>query len=152
MIRRLTDLLGRAVERRLRDVAFGVVALASVALLAAISLGFGVFAAYSRLHGLLGDVAAASVICAVFGLAAAMIALVWTARRRKAGRARRVAAPAPAPATSIASLLLALIEAGPPQDREVIAAALRLGREISPAQLLALAVAGGFIIGKKREK
>lgn len=150
MIRRLTDFLGHAVERRLRDVAFGVVAAASVALLSAISLGFGVTAAYSHLGGLLGDVAAALIICAVFGLTAIMIAAVWAVRRRKARRARRAAVPTSA--GLVASLLQSLTEVGAPQDREILAAALRLGREVSPMQLIALAIVGGFIVGKKRDK
>lgn len=150
MIRRLMDFVGCAVERRLRDIAFGAVAAASVALLFAISLGFGVAAAYGHLRGELGGVVAALIICAVFGLAAIMIAVIWAVRRRKARQTRRAAVPASA--GSVASLLQSLTEIGAAPDREIMAAALRLGREISPMRLIALAMVGGFIVGRKRGK
>jgi hypothetical protein len=42
--------LGAAAERRLRDFLLGVVAAAVVSLFAAVSLGFGTFAAYVYLY------------------------------------------------------------------------------------------------------
>jgi len=153
MVRWLAALLGHAAERSLRDVVPAIVVAVSVALLSAISLGFGTFAAYGYLRGLLGGVVAALIVCAAYGLVAITIWVVWTVRRRRAARrVRCAAAAAPAPVGPVTSLLEALAEAGTPEDREVMAAAARLGRELSPVQLLALAVIGGFIVGRKLDK
>ena len=46
------------------------------------------------------------------------------------------------------ALLQSLAAAGAPQDQRALVAAIRLGRELSPMQLLALALVGGFIAGK----
>ena len=152
MIRWLTGLLGSAAERSLRDVVPAVIVAMSITLFSAISLGFGTFAAYSYLRGLLGYVVAALIVCAAYGLVAVTIWVVWTVRRRQARRVRCAAAAAPAPVGPVTSLLQSLAEAGSSQDREIMAAAARLGREISPMELLALAVIGGFIVGRKLDK
>jgi len=152
MIRWLTGLLGSAADRSLRDVVSGAAVAMSVALFSAISLGFGTFAAYGYLRGLRGGVVAALIVCAAYGLVAVAICVVWTVRRRQARRRRHATAVAPVPVGPVTSLLQSLAEAGTPQDREVMAAAARLGRELSPFQLLALAVIGGFIIGRKLDK
>jgi hypothetical protein len=156
MIRRLTGLLGRAVEQSLQAVMLRLIVAMSIALFAAISLGFGTFAAYGCLRGLLGGSVAALIICFAYGLAAVTIWVVWTARGRQARPAQRGAAPAapvaPAPVASVTSLLQSLAETAAPQDREVMAAAARLGRELSPFQLIALAVIGGFIVGRKLDR
>jgi hypothetical protein len=153
MIRRLTGLLGRAAEQSLQAVMLRLIVAMSIALFAAISLGFGTFAAYGCLRGLLGGSVAALIICLAYGLVAVTIWEVWTARGRQARRGAAPAAPAaPAPVASVTSLLQSLAEAAAPQDREVMAAAARLGRELSPFQLLALAVIGGFIVGRKLDR
>jgi hypothetical protein len=153
MIGRLTGLLGRAAEQSLQAVMLRLIVAMSIALFAAISLGFGTFAAYGCLRGLLGGSVAALIICLAFGLVAVTIWVVWTARGRQARRGVAPAAPAaPAPVGSVTSLLQSLAEAAAPQDREVMAAAARLGRELSPFQLLALAVIGGFIVGRKLDR
>ena len=151
MIRWLTGVLGYAAERSLRDVVPCVVVAMSVALVAAVSLGFGTFAAYRYLRGLLGDVDAALIVCAAYGLVAVTIRVVWMVHRRQIRRVRSAAA-ALAAVGPVTSLLQSLAEVGTPLDREVIAAAARLGREISPMQLLTLAVIGGFIVGRKLDK
>jgi hypothetical protein len=155
MIRWLTGLLGYAAERSLSDVVSGIVAAMAVALLLATSLGFGTFAAYSYLRGLEGDVAAALIVGAAYGLAALTIWVFWAVHRRHVRRARcaaKVPALPPAPAGTVTSVLESLAAAGTPQDREVMAAAMRLGRELSPMQLLALVAIGGFIVGRKLDK
>jgi len=150
MIRWLTGLLGGAAERRLGDFLLGVVAAGVVALSAAISLGFGTFAVYAYLRASQGRVVAALIVCAAFGTTAITIWAVGMARRR--ARRLRLAAMASASASveDLNSILQHLVAAGAQQDQ--LAAAMRLGRELSPMQLFALALVGGFIAGKKLAK
>lgn len=150
MIRWLTGLLGGAAERRLGDFLLGVAAAGVVALSAAISLGFGTFAVYAYLRASQGRVVAALIVCAAFGATAITIWAVGMARRR--ARRLRLAAMASASASveDLNSILQHLVAAGAKQDQ--LAAAMRLGRELSPMQLFALALVGGFIAGKKLAK
>lgn len=150
MIRWLTGFLGAAAERRLGDFLLGVAAAGVVALSAAISLGFGAFAVYAYLRASQGRVVAALIVCAAFGATAITIWAVGMARRR--ARRLRLAAMASAstPVEDIVSILQHLVAAGAQQDQ--LAAAMRLGRELSPMQLFALALVGGFIAGKKLAK
>ena len=153
MFRGLTGLLGAAVERRLHDCLFGVVATAVVGLFATVSLGFGTFAAYATLGASEGRVVAALIVGAAYGLTAIAIWGVWAARRH-AGRPRRAAAAA-APAASsgtVDSLLQSLAAGGTSPDQPALIAAMRLGRELAPMELLALALLGGFIAGRKLDK
>jgi hypothetical protein len=150
MIRWLTGLLGGAAERRLGDFLLGVAAAGVVALSAAISLGFGTFAVYAYLRASQGRVVAALIVCAAFGATAITIWAVGMARRR--ARRLRLAAMASASASveDLNSILQHLVAAGAQQDQ--LAAAMRLGRELSPMELFALALVGGFIAGKKLAK
>jgi hypothetical protein len=153
MIRWLTDLLEAATERRLRDFLLGVSAVAAVALFAVVSLGFGTFAAYVCLRASQGHVAAALIICVAYGLLAITILAIRVARRRRARRLRLAArASALASPENIDSLLENLVAAGAQQDQLALVAAMRLGRELSTMQLLALALVGGFIAGRKLTK
>jgi hypothetical protein len=142
--------LGAAAERRLGDFLLGVAAAGVVALSAAISLGFGTFAVYAYLRASQGRVVAALIVCAAFGATAITIWAVGMARRR--ARRLRLAAMASASASveDLNSILQHLVAAGAQQDQ--LAAAMRLGRELSPMQLFALALVGGFIAGKKLAK
>jgi hypothetical protein len=150
MIRWLTGLLSAAAERRLGDFLLGAAAVAGmVALFAAVSLGFGAFAIYAYLQASQGRVVAALIVCAAFGAAAIAICAITMARRR-ARRSRLAARASSARAGDIDSLLRHLAAAGAQQDQLALAA--RLARELSPMQLLALALAGGFIAGKKLAK
>ena len=149
MIRWLTGLLSAAAERRLGDFLLGAAVAAMVALFAAVSLGFGAFAIYAYLQASQGRVVAALIVCAAFGAAAIAICAIAMARRR-ARRSRQAAKASSARAGDINSLLRHLAAAGAQQDQLALAA--RLGRELSPMQLLALALAGGFIAGKKLAK
>ena len=152
MIRWLIGLLGSAAERGLGKLLLGVAAAGVVGLFAAVSLGFGTFAVYVYLRASQGPVLAALIICAVYGVTAIAIWAIGAARRR-ARRLRLAAmASASAPVADIDSLLRHLVAAGAQQDQLALAAAMRLGRELSPMQLLALALIGGFIAGKKLAK
>jgi len=150
MIRGLTGVLAATAERGLRDFLLGIVAATVAALFAAISLGFGTFAVYAYLRASQGRVVAALIVCAAFGATAITIWAVGMARRR--ARRLRLAAMASASASveDLNSILQHLVAAGAQQDQ--LAAAMRLGRELSPTQLFALALVGGFIAGKKLAK
>jgi hypothetical protein len=149
MIRWLTGLLGAATERRMGDFLLGAAVAGMVALFAAVSLGFGAFAAYAYLQASQGRVVAALILCAAFGATAIAIWAIAMARRR-ARRSRLAARASSAPVEDIDTLLRHLVAAGAQQDQLALAA--RLGRELSPMQLLALALVGGFIAGKKLAK
>ena len=150
MIRWLTGLLGAAAERRLGDFLLAAAAAGAVALFAVVSLGFGTFAVYAYLRASQGRIVAALIVCAAYGAAAITIWAIGMARRR-ARRSRLAAmASASAPVEDIDSLLQHLLAAG--AQREQLAAAMRLGRELSPMLLFALALVGGFIAGKKLAK
>jgi len=152
MIRGLTGFMAAAAKRRLRHFLLGVAAATVAALFAAVSLGFGTFTAYIYLRGLEGRVVAALIVCAVFGLLAITIGVIGAARRR-AGRLRpAAAASAPASRGNVDWLLQHLATAGTAQDQQALDAAMRLGREFSPRELLALALIGGFIVGRRLTK
>jgi len=128
MLRRLTACVTAAVDRRLRDFALDVAAAAIGALFAAISLGFGTYAAYVYLRAWEGPVFAALIICMAYGLLA-------ISRRRACRLTRGAAASSLASPDDVESLLRSLAAAGAP---------MRLGRELSPLQVAALALIGGF--------
>lgn len=147
MLRWLTGLLGAVAERALADLLLGVIAAAAVALLAGISLAFGTFAAYVHLSVTEGPVVAAMIVGAVYGLLAIMTCAFVMVRRRRRLRVA-VASASAVPPGNVESLLQSLAGAGAPLDQQAMAAALQLGRELSPIQLLALALIGGFITGR----
>ena len=140
---------GAATQRRLRDFLLGAAVAGMAALFAAVSLGFGVFALYAYLQASQGRVVAASIICAAFAATAIAIWATGIARRR-ARRSRRAAMASSAPVEDIDALLRRFVAAGAEGDQ--LATAARLGRELSPMQLLALALVGGFIAGQKLSK
>jgi hypothetical protein len=82
MIRWLTGLLGAEAERGLLDILPGIGAAAGVALFAAVSLGFGTFAAYVYLRASQERVVAALIICGAYGLAAITIGVIGLALQR----------------------------------------------------------------------
>lgn len=150
MIRELTGLLGGAAERCLRESLLAIITMALAALFAAVSLGFGTFAAYVCLRESEGRVFAALILCAAYGLVAIVICAVWMARRRTA-RSHRAAA-APASPDDVESLLQRMAAASTQPDQQALVAAMQLGRALSPMQMLALALMGGFIAGRKLGK
>jgi hypothetical protein len=120
-----------------------------VALFAAVSLGFGTFAAYVYLRVSEGRGVAALIVGAVYGLVAITIWVIWVTRRR--AFRFRCAAVASAPATSgtIDAFIQSLAAASTPQDQLALVAAMRLGRQLTSMQLLALALIGGYVAGRK---
>ena len=150
MIRGLIGALEASVERRFRNVVLCGVAAATVALLAAVSLGFGTFAAYAYIRASQGSVVAAVILCAAYGLLAITILATWMVRRH-ASRSRRTGA-APASPENINSFLQSLAAAETSKDRLALVAAMQFGRELSPMQMLALALIAGVIAGRKLGK
>jgi uncharacterized membrane protein len=150
MIRYLTNLLDVATERRFRAFLLGVGAAAVVTMFATASLKFGAFAAYGYLRPVVGPMGAALVLCGTFGLLALVIgAFTWTRRR-----ARRMQANAAAstPAENVNSFLQGFIATGAPDQQSTLDAATRFARDITPMQLVALALIGGFTAGRKLRK
>lgn len=149
MFRGLIDLWGTAAERLLRECLFGAATVGLAVLFAIVSLGFGTFAAYLHLRALHGGVVAALIVGAAFGIIAVSIWVFGAVRRH--GRRRHPVALAPTPSAK-RETPVAPAAAGSSQEQIVLATAMRLGRELSPMQLLALALIGGFIAGRKLDK
>jgi len=150
MIHWLMSLLGALTERRFRDFSLGVGAVAVVALLGAVGLGFGTLAAYVYFRPSQGVVGAALIICFAYALLAILIGAAAMIRRRAERLACGAAsAPTPAPSENIHSFFQGLAGAGAPKDREALLAAMQIGRELTPLQLLAIALISGFIVGRK---
>ena len=150
MIRYLTNLLDVATERRFRAFLLGVGAAAIVTMFAMASLGFGAFAAYGYLRPVVGPMGAALVLCGTFGLLALVIgAFTWTRRR-----ARRMQANAAAstPTRNVNSFLQGFIATGAPDQQSTLDAAMRFAHDMTPMQLVALALIGGFTAGRKLRK
>jgi len=150
MIRYLTNLLEVATERRFRAFLLGVGAAAVVTMFAMASLGFGAFAAYGYLRPVEGPAAAALILCAASGaLALAIGAFTWTRRR-----ARRMQANAAAStlAGNVNSFLQGFIATGAPDQQSTLDAVMRFARDMTPMQLVALALIGGFTAGRKLRK
>jgi hypothetical protein len=75
------------------------------------------------------------------------------AARQRADRLRRAAATSAPPSRgNLDSLLQHLAAANSAENQQTLVAAMRLGREFSPIQLLALALVGGFFAGRKLAK
>lgn len=150
MIRKLAGLLGGVAERCLRESLLGIITMAVAALFAAASLGFGTFAAYVWLNESEGPVVAALILCAAYGLVAIVICAARVVRRR-AARLRRAAA-VPASPGDVDSLLQTIAATSNQPDQSALIAAMRLGRALSPMQMLVLALIGGFVAGRKLGK
>jgi hypothetical protein len=149
MVRGLHRLLVAAAEWQPRDLLIGVVGAEVVTLFAAVSLGFGTFAAYTHLSASQGPVLAAAIISLAYGVVAAMagVALArWHARPSRRHPAAR------ASAETLEALLPSLAAAGTPQDQAALIAALRVGRDVSPMELLAISLISGFFAGRTAGK
>jgi hypothetical protein len=149
MIRGRIGLLCGAAEQRIRNLLFGAVAAATVILFATVSLGFGTLAAYAYLSASEGRVNAALTVSAIYGLVAITIWVIWATRRRASCFRHAAAAPAPEVSGTSDLLIQSLAAAGPTQNQPALVAAMRLGRELTPMQLLALALIGGFVAARK---
>lgn len=146
MLRGLHRLLVAAADWQPRDFVIGVVGVEVVTLFAAVSLGFGTFAAYTHLSASQGPVFAASVICAAYG---ALALIGGAALARWHTRSSRRRPPALAPLAGLETLLQPLGTAGTTQDPMLLIAALRGGRELSPMEILAISLISGFFAGRK---
>jgi hypothetical protein len=146
MFRGLHRLIVAAADWQPRNFLIGAIGAEAVTLLATVSLGFGTFAVYTHLSASEGPVFAAAMISAAYG-AVAVIAGVALARWHH--RSSRPPAAAPAPPENLEALLRSLAAAGTPQDQMALVAALRVGRDLSPMELLAISLIGGFLAGRK---
>ena len=150
MIRYLTNLLDVATERRFRAFLLGVGVAAVVTMFAMASLGFGAFAAYGYLRPVVGPMGAALILCGTFGLLALVIgAFIWTLRRVRRMQAN---AAASTPAGKVNSFLQGFIATGAPDQQSTLDAAMRFARDMTPIQLVALTLIGGFTAGRKLRK
>jgi hypothetical protein len=146
MFRGLHRLMVAAADWQPRDFLIGAIGAEVVALFAAVSLGFGTLAVYTHLSASEGHVFAAAVISAAYG-AVAIIAGVALARWHH--RSSRPPAAAPAPPENLEALLQSLAAAGTPQDQMALIAALQVGRNLSPMELLVISLIGGFFAGRR---
>jgi len=153
MIPWLSSLLQALTERRFQGLLLGVGAAAMVILFGAAALGFGTLAAYVYLRASHGVVEAALVICGAYALLAISIVVIAMVRRRARISVQSAASAPPAPASdNLHSLFQGIAEAAAPQDRETLLAALQLARSLTPFQLFAIALIGGFVAGRKLGK
>ncbi len=149
MLRGLHRLLVAAADWHPRDFLIGVIGAEVVTLFAAVSLGFGTFAAYTHLSASEGPVFAAAVISGAY---AALAIMTGVALARWYTRSSRHRPAAPASPENLEALLKPLDAAGTPQDPMALIAALRGGRDLSPMELLAISLISGFFAGRKAGK
>jgi hypothetical protein len=85
------------------------------------------------------------VISVAYGVVA-VIAGVALARWHE--RSSRPTPAASAPPENLEALLQSLTTASAPQDQNALVAALRVGRDLSPMELLAVSLISGFFAGR----
>jgi hypothetical protein len=152
MASKLFSLLTAAIRQRLRDILLGASAVALASLFLAISMGFGAFAVYVHLSAVEGRSIAALIVCGAYGLLAITILILW-AWSRGAFRLRRAAAIAAPPSSSNVNPLHQTFEAtGDAQEQLAAIAQVRMSRNLSPMQTVALGLIGGFIVGRRMRK
>jgi hypothetical protein len=132
-----------------RDFLIGAIGVEVVTLFAFVSLGFGTFAAYIYLSASYGPVFAAVIISAAYGLVAVICGVALT---RWHDRSSPPASAAPASPETLDALLQSLAAAGIPQEQKALIATLRLGRDLSPMELLAISLISGFFAGRGATK
>jgi hypothetical protein len=145
MFRGLHRLLVAAADWQPRDFLIGAIAAEAVMLLAAVSLGFGTFAAYAHLSATQGAVFAAAVISAAYGVVAVIAGAALARWHAATSRDRPTSPP---PAVNVEALLQSMAANGSAQDRMALIAALRVGRDVSATELLALSLISGFFAGR----
>ena len=152
MASKLFSLLTAAIRQRLRDFLLGASAVALASLFLAISMGFGSLALYVHLSTVEGRSIAALIVCGAYGLLAFAI-LLLSAWSRGAFRLRRAAAISAPPSSSNVNPLHQTFEAtGDAQEQLAAIALVRIGRNLSPMQTIALGLIGGFIFGRRMGK
>ncbi len=152
MASNLFGLLNAAIRRRLHNFLLSAAAVALAVVFAAISLGFGALAAYIHLSAVEGRGIAALIVCGANGLLAITILTLW-AWSRGAGRLHRAAAISAPPSPSNVNPLHQTFEATSDAQAQLAAIALvRMGRNLSPMQFVALGLIGGFFVGRRMGK
>jgi len=149
MFRGLHRLMIAAADWHPRDFMIGAIGAELVTLFTVICLGFGTFAAYTLFSASEGPVFAAIMISATYGVVAVICGV---ALMRWHDRSSRPASAAPAPPENLEALLQSLSAAGAPQDQKTLIAALRVGRDLSPMELLAVSLISGFFAGRGASK
>ncbi|WP_137128528.1 hypothetical protein [Roseomonas sp. HF4] len=145
MFRGLYRFLAAAADWEPRDFLIGAIGAEVVALFAAVSLGFGTFAAYTHLSASEGPVFAATVISTVYGVVAVIAGVTLARWHARSSSPHPTASPAP---ETLEALLQSLTKPGTPQDQMALIAALRVGRDVSPMELLAISLISGFFAGR----
>jgi hypothetical protein len=145
MFRGLHRLMVAAADWQPRDFLIATIAAEVVTLFTIICLGFATFAAYMHFSASQGPVFAAIMISATYGVVAVICGV---ALMRWHERSSRPASAAPTPPENLEALLQSLSAAGAPQDQNALIAALRVGRDLSPMELLAISLISGFFAGR----
>jgi len=145
MFRGLHRLMVAAADWQPRDFLIATIAAEVVTLFTIICLGFATFAVYMHLSASEGPVFAAIMISATYGVVAVICGV---ALMRWHERSSRPASAAPTPPENLEALLQSLSAAGAPQDQNALIAALRVGRDLSPMELLAISLISGFFAGR----
>ena len=149
MFRGLHRLMIAAADWHPRDFLIGIIGAELVTLFTIICLGFGTFAAYTHFSASQGPVFAAAVISVAYGIVA-VICGVGLMRWHE--RSSRPASAEQAPPENLEALLQSLNTVGAPQDQKALIAALQVGRDLSPMELLAVSLIGGFFAGRGASK
>ncbi len=149
MFRGFYRLLVAASDWRPREFLVTVVGAELVVLLAVISLGFGTFAAYTHLAASEGAAFAALVISASYGVAATLGGVTLWLWHSRSARRRPATPDLP---ESLEPLLRSLGAGTNLQDPLALLGALREGRDLSPMELLAISLIGGFLAGRNTGK
>ena len=149
MFRGLHRLMIAAADWHPRDFLIGAIGAELVTLFTIICLGFGTFAGYTHLSASEGPVFAAAVISIAYGVVAVICGV---ALMRWHERLSRPASAAPAPPENLEALLQSLSAAGAPQDQKALISAMRVGRDLSPMELLAVSLISGFFAGRGASK
>ncbi len=149
MFRGLYRFMVAAADWHPRDLLIGAIAAEVVTLFATICLGFGTFAAYMHFSAFGGAVFAAVMISAAYGVIAVICGVALT---RWHDRSAPPASATPAHPETLEALLQSLAAAGTLQDQKALIAALRVGRDLSPMELLAISLISGFFAGRGATK
>lgn len=149
MFRGLHRLMIAAADWQPRDFLTGIIGAELVTLFTIICLGFGTFAAYTYFNASEGPVFAAAVISAAYGVVAVICGV---GLMRWHDRSSRPASAEQAPPETLEALLQSLSAAGAPQDQKALITALQVGRSLSPMELLAVSLIGGFFAGRGASK
>jgi len=145
MFRGLQRFLAAASEWHPRDFVIGMMGAELVTLCAAVSLGFGTFSAFTQLSASQGPVLAAAMVSAAYAVVAV---IAGAALARWHAPASAPPKPPPAP-EKLEALLRALTAGSGPEDQAALMAAMKVGRDLSPMELVATSLVSGFLAGRR---